>query len=163
MTTKEITVSGSTVDFNNHSSFHGSNFKRWQQKMLFFLTMKKVAYVMKDDKPVIPSSSIPSGLNSNGQASMDTYTSDPTKKDELEKHTAEHAEKVKLANINIALLKENDYLCKNFILNGLGDNLYDLDGIYDTAKQVWRHSRASMTLKKLDRNLLLSADTRTIK
>jgi len=44
---------------------------------------------------------------------------------------------VKQANITFTLWTKNDYLCKNFILNGLRDNLYDLYGIYDTAKHVW--------------------------
>jgi len=44
---------------------------------------------------------------------------------------------VKVANIIIALWKDNDYLCKNFILNRLGDNMYDLYRIYDTTKHVW--------------------------
>jgi hypothetical protein len=121
----------SAVDYNKPFKFHGSHFKRWQQKMLFFLTMKKVAYVLKDDIYVIPTSSIPTESNNNGMAPMDTDKSNPAEK---EKHIVEHAEKVKQANINIALWKDNDYLCKNFILNGLGDNLYE---IYDTVKYVW--------------------------
>ena len=65
MTTDEITVSRTTVDFNKPFKFHGIHFKRWQTKMLFFLTTKKVAYVLKKDIPVIPVISIPTASNSN--------------------------------------------------------------------------------------------------
>jgi len=40
--------------------------------------MKKVAYVLKDEIPVIPVSSTPSGSDSNGKTPMDIDTSDPT-------------------------------------------------------------------------------------
>ena len=43
---------------------------------------------------------------------------DPTEKEK-------HAEKVKQAIIDIALWKDNDYLCKNYILNVLEDDLYE--------------------------------------
>lgn len=65
---------------------------------------------------------------------MDTYTFDPIEK---EKDDVEHAEKVTHAKIDISLWKDNNYLCKNYILNGLGDDLYDLYRLYDTTKHVW--------------------------
>jgi len=79
---------------------------------------------------VIPVSLIPNGSNNDDKSRMDTDTSFPAVK---EKHVAE---KVKQANINISLWKDNDYLCKNFILHGIGDVLYDLYRLYTTAKQV---------------------------
>ena len=133
MATEEITVSRTTVDYNKPFKFHCSHFKRWQQKMLVFLTTKEVAYVLKEYILVIPASSIPTGSTNNGQTAMDTDTSDPNKKAELERLTAEYAEKVSQAKKDITLWKDNDYLCKNYILNGLGDNLYDLYGNCDTA------------------------------
>ena len=126
MSTNEITVSGTAVDFNKPFKFHGSHFKRWQTKMLFFLTTKKVAHVLKEDIPVIPVMSIPQGSTSNSKTVMDTDTFVPTKNAKLERLTAEYAEKVKQAEKDILLCKENDYLCKNFILNGLADHLYNL-------------------------------------
>jgi len=75
---------------------------------------------------VIPVLSIPTASNSDGKTTMDTNVSDPTRKPELEGLTAEHFEKVKQANKEILPLKENDYLCKNFILNFLTVHLYDL-------------------------------------
>ena len=55
----------------------------------------------------------------------------------MERVTAEYAEKVKQAEKDILVWKENDYLCKNFILNCLADHLYDLHFIHNTAKDVW--------------------------
>ena len=39
--------------------------------------------------------------------------------------------------MELALWNENDYLCKNFILNGLADDLYDYYSPYKSAKLVW--------------------------
>ena len=103
MTTNEITVSGTAVDFNKLFKFHGVHFKRWQAKMLFFLTTKKVANVLQEDIPVMPVLSIPTASNIDGRTTIDTDASDPTGQAELERLTAEHAEKVKQANKEILL------------------------------------------------------------
>ena len=136
-TNNEITVSGTAVDFNKPFKFHGSNFKRWQTKMMFFLTTKKVAHVLKDNVPVIPSMSVPMETTSNGKTAVATDASISAANAELERLTAEHAEKVKQAEKDILLWKEEDYLCKNYILNCLADHLYDLHLIHKTAKDVW--------------------------
>ena len=78
-------MSGTAVDFNKPFKFHDSHFKRWQTKMLFFITTKKVAYVLKEDIPVIPVMSIPQGSTSNGKTTMDTDAPVPTINAELEK------------------------------------------------------------------------------
>jgi len=80
---------------------------------------------------------IPMASTSSGATAMDIDTSDPTRKADMERLVAQHAEKVKQTNIEILLWQENDYLCKNIILNGLSDNLYDLYLIHETAKNVW--------------------------
>ena len=41
-----------TVDLNKPFRFEGLHFKRWRQKMLFFLTMKKVVYALTTEKPI---------------------------------------------------------------------------------------------------------------
>ncbi|CAL0320864.1 unnamed protein product [Lupinus luteus] len=92
-------------DLNKPFRFDGTNFKRWQHKMEFFLTMRKVVHVLKMDVPVL---------------------SDEAEKEEKDK-TA----------IDIALWNENDYLCKNFILNGLSDDLYDYYSPFKSAKLIW--------------------------
>ncbi|XP_073224880.1 uncharacterized protein [Cicer arietinum] len=99
MSTDEITGTSSFAsNYNKPFQFEGSHFKRWQQKMMFFLTTKKLANVLKDDIPVVP-------------------------------EKGEQAEKDKIAN---------DYLRKNYILNGLADDLYDYySSESNTAKQDW--------------------------
>ena len=107
MSADEITGSGSSAsDYNKPFRFEGSHFKRWQQKMLFFLTTKKLANVLKDDISVVP-------------------------------EKGEQAEKDKIA-AELTQWENNDYLCKNYILNGLADDLYDYySSDSNTAKQVW--------------------------
>jgi len=104
---------------------------------------------------VIPVMSIPMGSTSNGKTTMDTDASVPTKNAELERLTVEYAEKVKQAEKDILIWKENDYLCKNFILNGLADHLYDQHLIHKTAKDVWdalqnKYNTEEVDSKKFD-------------
>jgi hypothetical protein len=66
--------------------------------------------------------------------------SDPTEKEK-------HAEKVKQAIIDIVLRKDNDYLCKNYILNVLGDDLY---GKHCKKSTMQTSKKKSTMLKKLE-------------
>jgi len=66
MTTEKIIVSETYGNFNKSFRFHGGLFKRWQQKMLFSFTTKKVANVLKEDMPLMPQSLIPTKSNNNG-------------------------------------------------------------------------------------------------
>ena len=104
--------SGSTADINKPFRFEGLHFKRWRQKMLFFLTMKKVAYVLTVLKPVVSETPPPA-----------------EKKDEVEKYESQVKERDSWV--------ENDFLCKNFILNGLSDDLYDYYNSEKFAKEIW--------------------------
>ena len=52
---------------------------------------------------------------------------------------------------------ENDFLCKNYILNGLNDNLYDYYSKCVSAKATWEALEKNMTLKRQDQRNLLSA------
>ena len=104
MNTDEITGTRAT-DFNKPFRFEGSHFKRWQQKMQFFLTVNKVANVLTENIPV-------------------------------QDETADQAAKTQKAK-EILLWKDADYLCKNYILNGLTDDLYDYYRDGKTAKEVW--------------------------
>ncbi|XP_058761166.1 uncharacterized protein LOC131634515 [Vicia villosa] len=107
--------------------------------MKFFLTLKKVAHVLTEDIPIVPSGSIEI---TNGKS---TAESDGTsKKDGVsKKYDGDSAAKEKAAADNlqlqkeIALWQENDYLCKHHILNSLADDLYDYYNNHKTAKQVW--------------------------
>ncbi|KAL5812421.1 hypothetical protein ACOSQ3_027371 [Xanthoceras sorbifolium] len=85
-----------TTYLNKPFRFEGIHFKRWRQKILFFLATKKVAYVLTIEKPILP---LPLAA------------------------PKEHESWV-----------ENDFLCKNYILNGLSNDLYDY---YNSDKSVW--------------------------
>jgi hypothetical protein len=88
-------------DLNRPFRFEGVQFKRWKQKMLFYLTTKKLATIVNTEKLVLP----------------ENPTAEQTAA--LEKWTAD------------------DFICKNYILNGLSDNLYDYYTTFNTAKDVW--------------------------
>ena len=82
--------------------FNGINFKRWQQKMLFYLTTLSLAKFLTEEAPVV---------------------------DELEPD----ATKVEAVNI----WTNSDFMCKNYILNGLDDSLYNVYCTFATSKQLW--------------------------
>ncbi|KAL7242899.1 hypothetical protein ACSBR1_015324 [Camellia fascicularis] len=41
-------------DFVHLDGFNGTNYARWQDKMLFFLTQQKIAYVLSSDLQPLP-------------------------------------------------------------------------------------------------------------
>ncbi|KAI3437279.1 uncharacterized protein J3R85_005525 [Psidium guajava] len=82
--------------------FNESDFKRWQQKMLFYLTTLNLARFL---------------------------TEDVLKLDEGE------IDKEKLTTINA--WKYFDFLCRNYILNGLDNTLYNVYSSLKTAKELW--------------------------
>ncbi|KAL5818316.1 hypothetical protein ACOSQ4_022158 [Xanthoceras sorbifolium] len=88
-----------STDLNKPFRFEGIHFKKWRQKMLFFLTIKNVAYVLTTEKPIIP---LPHAV------------------------PKEHEFWV-----------ENNFLYKNYILNGLSDDLYNYYNYDKSAKQTW--------------------------
>ncbi|KAL5763025.1 hypothetical protein ACOSP7_019289 [Xanthoceras sorbifolium] len=88
-----------STDLNKPFHFEEIPFKRWRQKMLFFLTTKKIAYVFTTEKPIMP---LP-----------------PTTSKRHESWV------------------ENDFLCKNYILNGLSDDLHDYYNSDKSAKEIW--------------------------
>ncbi|XP_071729060.1 uncharacterized protein [Rutidosis leptorrhynchoides] len=94
-----------TFDLNKPFQFEGIHFKRWKQKMLFFLTMKKVNSVLTTEKP-----------NVNEVA------------DQVDEEQAKA----------LKTWEDNNYLCKNYILNGLSNDLYDYYNSDDfDAKKLW--------------------------
>ena len=86
--------------FVRPENFDGQHFKRWKQKMFFYLTTLKVAYVINQPRP--------SGL--------------------LEPELSIIRQK----------WDEDDYLCKNYILSALSNQLYDLYCEYDTSAEIWK-------------------------
>ncbi|KAK3021331.1 hypothetical protein RJ639_047074 [Escallonia herrerae] len=81
--------------------FNGKDFKRWQQKMLFYLTTLNFARFLQEDAPDL-------GENPDRQtvAAVDAW-------------------------------KHSDFLCKNYILNGLDNALYNVYSPMVNAKALW--------------------------
>uniref|UniRef100_A0A2N9G5F0 CCHC-type domain-containing protein n=1 Tax=Fagus sylvatica TaxID=28930 RepID=A0A2N9G5F0_FAGSY len=82
--------------------FNGTEFKRWQQKMLFYLTTLNLAKFLYEDAPT---------LNEN------------------------ESDKQVVAAIDA--WKHADFLCKNYILNGLDNTLYNVYSQIKTARELW--------------------------
>jgi hypothetical protein len=57
MTTEEVIGNNTVGATEKPFKFEGLHFKRWQQKMYFFLTLKKVVYVLNQDIPAVPAAS----------------------------------------------------------------------------------------------------------
>ncbi|XP_060667269.1 uncharacterized protein LOC132799455 [Ziziphus jujuba] len=81
--------------------FDGANFKRWQQKMLFYLTTLGLARFLTEDAP--PSS--------------------------------EESDKETLMAVDV--WNNSDYLCRNYVLNGLSDSLYRVYCSAKSVKELW--------------------------
>ena len=86
--------------------FNGLHFKRWQQKMLFYLTTLGLATYLTNDAPKV---------------TLDG----PSQEENCEKLTALDA------------WNHADFLCRNYVLNGLSDALYNVYGSMKTAKELW--------------------------
>ena len=82
--------------------FNKLNFKRWQQKMIFYLTTLNLARFLNEDAPQL-------------------------KEDE-------HDIQVISA---IEAWKHLDFLCGNYVLNGLTDTLYNVYYTKSSAKELW--------------------------
>ncbi|GJY34361.1 retrovirus-related pol polyprotein from transposon TNT 1-94 [Tanacetum coccineum] len=83
--------------------FNGQNFKRWQQKMFFYLTTLGLARFLKETMPQVEPHA--EGQSSNAQA--------------------------------VEAWKHSDFLCHNYVLNGLIDLLYNVYCKTTTAKELW--------------------------
>ncbi|GKB66182.1 hypothetical protein Tco_0927594 [Tanacetum coccineum] len=94
----------------NHSEkpekFHGHNFKRWQQKMFFYLTTLNLARFLNETAPQVEPPT--KGQPSNAQVVQ-----------------------------AVEAWKHSDFLCHNYVLNGLVDSLYNVYCKTTTAKELW--------------------------
>ncbi|GAU50989.1 hypothetical protein TSUD_185580 [Trifolium subterraneum] len=119
--------------------FEGNHFKRWQQKMFFFPTLKKCAYVLKYPIPVVPD--VPTDASASGTKEQPVNTNGQTGSAAEPDKGKATAEQFKENALQIEkerqLWIDNDYVCKNYIINGLEDDLYDYYRTYDTANDVW--------------------------
>ena len=82
--------------------FSSMNFKRWQQKMLFYLTTLNLARFLTETVPVI----------AEGQADAQSVTA-------------------------VDAWKHSEFLCCNYVLNGLTYALYNFYCKVATAKELW--------------------------
>ena len=99
--TNTLSVSNNPSD-EKPDKFNGTDFKRWQQKMLFYLTTMNLANITREDVP--------------------KATTDPPTREML---------------LTIEAWMQSDFLCRNYILNRLENNLYYIYSSYKTAKEVW--------------------------
>ncbi|GJR78407.1 hypothetical protein Tco_0149192 [Tanacetum coccineum] len=108
--------------------FNGQNFKRWQQKMFFYLTTLGLARFLKE---IVPRVKPPAeGQSSNAQAVQ-----------------------------AVEAWKHSDFLCHNYVLNGLIDPLYNVYCKTTTAKELYeslerKHKIEDAGTKKFYRNLV---------
>ncbi|XP_075478729.1 uncharacterized protein LOC142519569 [Primulina tabacum] len=82
--------------------FTGVDFKRWQQKMLFYLTMLNLARFLTEDAPKL----------NEGEGDVESVSA-------------------------VEAWNHSDFLCRNYVLNGLADSLYNVFCEKKTAKELW--------------------------
>ncbi|GJT40199.1 pol polyprotein, partial [Tanacetum coccineum] len=107
--------------------FNGQNFKRWQQKMFFYLTTLGLARFLKETAPQVKPPA--EGQSSNAQ---DVQA--------------------------VEAWKHLDFLCHNYVLNGLIDPLYNVYCKTTTAKELWESLECKY---KTEDNKLAQKDTYT--
>nr|CAD1841780.1 unnamed protein product [Ananas comosus var. bracteatus] len=97
-------------DYVKLDRFDGTNFNRWKDKMLFFLTVLNVAYVLDPDD------------NSVENTTDDATPEEIAKEAELKKKKRE----------------EDEFTCRGHILNTLSDRLYDLYMSIKSPIEIWK-------------------------
>nr|CAN82978.1 hypothetical protein VITISV_023328 [Vitis vinifera] len=82
--------------------FNGNEFKRWQQKMLFYVTTLNLARFLHEECPILEEGE----TNKEKVAAVDAW-------------------------------KHSDFLCRNYVLNGLDNTLYNVYCSLKTAEELW--------------------------
>ena len=82
--------------------FNRNDFKRWKQKMLFYLTTLNLAKFLREDAPVC----------SENEADIQVVAA-------------------------VDAWKHSNFLCKNYILNGLDNTLYNVYSPIKKARELW--------------------------
>ncbi|KAF3645445.1 hypothetical protein FXO37_20981 [Capsicum annuum] len=85
----------------NPEKFAGIDFKRWKQKMFFYLTTLCLQRFTSDDAPEVPE----------GTSDKERF-------------------------IIVKAWKHSDFLCRNYILSGLQDDLYNVYSGTKTSKEL---------------------------
>ncbi|KAF3629796.1 hypothetical protein FXO38_27509 [Capsicum annuum] len=85
----------------NPEKFAGIDFKRWKQKMFFYLTILCLQRFTSDDAPEVPE----------GTSDKERF-------------------------IIVKAWKHSDFLCRNYILSGLQDDLYNVYSGTKTSKEL---------------------------
>lgn len=103
MDQQSVNVNGAVPRYSEKpEKFKGLDFKRWQQKMLFFLTTMNLIHVVKEETP-------------------------KSNENPMTKETV----------MAIEAWNHSEFCCRNYILNSLDDNLYDIYALCKTAKELW--------------------------
>ncbi|KAL0322321.1 UNVERIFIED_CONTAM: hypothetical protein Scaly_2528500 [Sesamum calycinum] len=82
--------------------FSGNDFKRWHQKILFYLTTLNLARFLSEEVPIVSEGE----TDTQKRAAIDAWG-------------------------------HGDFLCRNYILNGLSDTLYNVYSSATTARALW--------------------------
>ncbi|KAK6139088.1 hypothetical protein DH2020_027168 [Rehmannia glutinosa] len=82
--------------------FMGFDFKRWQQKMLFYLTTLSLAKYLTEDALVVAENE----TNAEKRGAVDAWG-------------------------------QGNFLCRNYVLNGLSDALYSVYCVVKSSKELW--------------------------
>ncbi|GJT67865.1 hypothetical protein Tco_1019345 [Tanacetum coccineum] len=133
--TTPVNVTGAPVTNTvaNHAEkpekFNGQNFKRWQQKMFFYLGTLNLAWFLNETAPQWKPTEVRS-VPPNAQVVQD-----------------------------VEAWKHSDFLCHNYVLNGLVGSLYNVYCKTTTAKELWeslerKHKTEDAGTKKFYRNLV---------